>query len=300
VWGFLISVSHSAESIVGVFQATSMPPPPPRLPPAQTADASEMADAFLSSLGMEPESSGLPTLAPKQADPLGHALPPPPGLDADEDAALGFAEKPINLFKAIFEDSDSEEEEEERDGGDAVPPSAEGGEGGATSHVPGGNPSHDLAPGADVAAMSADAHEPGTRGGPVFGGWNSSAEGGERAGGSCALPPASETVAQQARRRAEGIAGHTLPKEAPGRGVTSREEDPGRGQMWPKQALGSDGGVEALRERALAAAGRKTNGGYAAADYEGVAGNGRVPTQGAGTGRRDSESGEGVSAPAKL
>eukprot|EP00884_Botryococcus_braunii_P000632 jgi/Botrbrau1/1056/Bobra.0076s0022.1 len=73
---------------------------------APAGDSSAMADALLKTLAFGPEETGAPA-----GDQL--ALPLPPGL---EDAPLPYAEKPLDLFKAIFEASDSSDDEDEEEG----------------------------------------------------------------------------------------------------------------------------------------------------------------------------------------
>lgn len=91
--------------------AASAAPPPQQLPqPAQ--DASGAADAFLSSLSDMlggTQAGAAPAADAEPAPPL--PTEPPP--DAEEFEAE--AERPVDLFKAIFEDSEEEEEVEEEE-----------------------------------------------------------------------------------------------------------------------------------------------------------------------------------------
>lgn len=97
-----------------------------------------MAEAFLSTLGLGPP-------APDSRGPLGdqQALPLPPGL-GDSAPPLPYAEKPLDLFKAIFEDSDSSEDEDaavEQAGVGEAPPGGPEGPGAS------GHPAEKEAPG---------------------------------------------------------------------------------------------------------------------------------------------------------
>lgn len=95
-------------------QAQHQQPPPPQQPqqPAQPAqDASGAADAFLSSLSDllgGPGASAAPAAGAEPAPPLPAEPPPEAELEAE-------AERPVDLFKAIFEDSDEEEEREQEE-----------------------------------------------------------------------------------------------------------------------------------------------------------------------------------------
>ena len=90
--------------------------------PEAPADASGLADAFLSSLAadlMGGEAAGAQQPQPQEAPPpLPPGAPPPlppgpapEGEGAEAEVAAAVAERPIDLFKAIFEDSEEEEEE---------------------------------------------------------------------------------------------------------------------------------------------------------------------------------------------
>jgi G patch domain-containing protein 1 len=91
------------------WQRREEPPPLPPAPLEPAQDAAGMADAFLSSLlGGGPATAGAPP-AP-WADEEAAAPPPPPP-----------PERPLDLFEAIFQDSEdepTEEEPEQRAGGD--------------------------------------------------------------------------------------------------------------------------------------------------------------------------------------
>jgi G patch domain-containing protein 1 len=113
-------------------------PPPPPLPTAAAAaspagDVAAMAADIMGELEAEfavPASAA----AAHQLPPLPPG-PPPPDVDAEpvgEEAVAAAGEKPLDLFKAIFEASDSsdddEEEEQEGDGQQLPPRAAAGGQ----------------------------------------------------------------------------------------------------------------------------------------------------------------------------
>eukprot|EP00887_Chlorella_sp_A99_P005964 scaffold29.g5964.t1 len=102
--------------------------PPPATLAAQVAaeaqDAAGAADAFLDSLaGMleAPAPPAGPAAAAPQRPLEGQPPLPPEQPAAEAGAAAGVEERPMDLFKAIFEDSEEEEEEQEEEE-EAQPP----------------------------------------------------------------------------------------------------------------------------------------------------------------------------------
>ncbi|KAL0047130.1 hypothetical protein WJX82_007461 [Trebouxia sp. C0006] len=112
-----------------------LPGPPPRFQDNSAAaaavieqpqDGAAMADAFLSSLGME-----MAAAASNQGEPgpQGHKqqVQTQPGSESDAEASTeqqqAALEKPIDLFKAIFENDDESSEDEPESGAEAAPTS---------------------------------------------------------------------------------------------------------------------------------------------------------------------------------
>ena len=78
-------------------------------------DAAGAADAFLTSLSDMLGGPAATGAAGEAAPPLPTEPPPPQQQTEEEEAAAAAAdaERPVDLFKAIFEDSEEEEDEEE-------------------------------------------------------------------------------------------------------------------------------------------------------------------------------------------
>lgn len=104
------------QSLLGT-PSTHLPPPPPRAParPVPT-DAAAMADDFLSSLGLAGMGEGgVSEGTATDAQPAQQ-----PAVPGSSSSLPALVDKPIDLFKAIFEASDSSEDEDEGQQEEAV------------------------------------------------------------------------------------------------------------------------------------------------------------------------------------